>query len=104
MPNVCDFNRKETNVEKEICGCGGVDYGHPTGSNQAPTAKSVRRHAYDVLGSVLEHMAIAYSADGRVNVRFPAEMIREALRAGAVQLRRRNRQRVARRIRKGGAR
>lgn len=82
MPDACDFNRKETNVETE------------TG----------KRYGYDVLGSVLEHMAIAYSADGRVNVRFPADMIRAALRAGAVQLMRRNRQRVARRSRKGGAR
>ena len=49
---------------------------------------------YDVLASVLEHMAIAYSSDGSVNVRFPDGLIRRALRKGAVQLRRRHRQKL----------
>lgn len=49
---------------------------------------------YDVLACVLEHMAIAYSADGSVNVRFPEGLIRRALRKGAVMLRRRHRQKL----------
>ena len=49
---------------------------------------------YAILACVLEHMAIAYSADGRVNVRFPEGLIRRALRKGAVQLRRRHRQKL----------
>ena len=63
-----------------------ADYGHS--------------YSYAVLGTVLQHMAIAYSSDGRTNVRFPERMVREALRAGGVQLFRRHRQKVANRMRR----
>ena len=63
-----------------------ADYGHS--------------YSYAVLGTVLHHMAIAYSSDGRTNVRFPERMVREALRAGGVQLIRRHRQKVANHMRR----
>lgn len=63
-----------------------ADYGHS--------------YSHAVLGTVLQHMAIAYSSDGRTNVRFPERMVREALRAGGVQLIRRHRQKVANQMRR----
>lgn len=63
-----------------------ADYGHS--------------YSHAVLGTVLQQMAIAYSSDGRTNVRFPERMVREALRAGGVQLFRRHRQKVANQMRR----
>ena len=54
-------------------------------------------HSSRSFAQINSHFAVF---DGRTNVRFPERMVREALRAGGVQLFRRHRQKVANRMRR----